>query len=212
MVICELCGNSFDYKGLWAHKRKKHACISQSQLTNLYKKLKQLTDIPIQAMNDQDQTKVDVLITNIQKTVDFENDDIDTIHSFGKENFSIVTNHFEEIEKANKESFAKFIELVYCNSDLEENRTIRVTSTQGIYCKIYKNTKWHLATFDKVMIKLAIRFVHYMKSSQNEKFRDYLSFIQTMITKKEQNDVKKFKKYTKNVILPIFYNISKNEL
>jgi hypothetical protein len=211
MPKCNLCGTDFDYKGLWAHKRKKQSCISQKQITLLYKNLHKLMKCTLTSEIPTETKKVTKIIETIKDTIESvgEPNNIDR-HSFGYENTDIVTKNFDRLVKANKESFFMFVSLVYCNPELPKNKTIRVTSLQGKYCKIYKDGEWIIEGYDKVMRKLAKVFMEIMNTSKDEKFEDYMTSI-CNVTLKREKECKKFSKYTRATILPILYNISKKE-
>jgi len=203
---CALCGFDFDAKGMWAHKRKKQSCVSQKKVMYIYEQLHNL-------INKYD-NNIDIT-TNIENIKDAVDDvEINPVYlnlrKFGHENQKPIDDSQSDIELSGKNSFLKYIKLLYCNPNYVENQTIKITSMQGIYCRTYRDGRWVLECYDKIMLQLVKHFFDMFKSSDNEKLEEYLVFIYRVV-KQEEKDVRAFLRYTKKHILPEIYNISKRD-
>ena len=166
---------------------------------------------PISTGSEADKPVVDWLVLSIKNMID----DVGVynhpseLREFGKEQIDISTEYEENIySKANKDSFALFVNLVYCNPDLPNNQTIRITSLHGKYCKIYKNNSWVIEDYEKVMRRIAKVFFECFKTIDDEKFSEYLIFIYN-VTLNRTKERKLFIRHTKQTVLPAIYNLTK---
>jgi hypothetical protein len=205
MQPCRLCGTEFDARGLWAHMRKKQSCVSQKKVIYLYKQIELFLD------SEEKKIDSDVFRNNIKDLVDHVEhaEPHNVIHNYGSEVINMTPELYTRIEKTNVESFKLFIKLFFCNPELPENQTLKMTSQQGTYCRTYKDGQWLLVCYRTVMIKLAKIFLDIFKGSEDDKMEDYMMFIHNVI-RKDAAATKKFIAYTKKNVLPELYNCTKN--
>lgn len=203
MPTCLLCGVEFDTKGMWAHKRKKQACLSQKKALYMVKQLKQLMD------NHEKNEDIERNIKNIQGILKKPNNDIkEDVNDFGQEDMTIFEEKKNDIIKSKMYMFTNYVREIFCNPNVPRNQNIKVTSMSGIYCKVYRDGKWHLKCFDKIMYMLAKRFYDEYQDCEDKNVVDYSMFLYQVL-RYDEKATRKFNTYTKKYILPEFYNITK---
>jgi len=131
------------------------------------------------------------------------------LNQFGKENIEDLKDFRRRIELSCENGFDLYVKEIYCNMKFPENRTIKITSMSGIFCKIFKNNDWSLECFDKIIFKLLKNYYNFMKETEDDEFMEYFLTVFQIIVKKDKNEIKKFKTYSKRNILPMLYNATK---
>lgn len=206
---CILCKKQFICKNsLKLHLNKKQSCVSQKTIIKLYKNLHKLLSFDLDTESNKQLQK---LLHDIKKIISIVklNPIYNTLHNYNNEDTSIIEQNFTNLENANEDSFLLFVKLLYCNPDYPQNRTIKVTSMQGLFCRIYLNEKWIIECYETVMHNITTKFCDIMKKSDSDVFSDYLLFIYEVNKKKCKKSTKIFNTYTKKKILPLLYNQTK---
>jgi len=212
MHSCLLCKQEFaEKRGLNEHYNKKQSCISQKRILDLYKSLHKLVGYNIDYKNHEHKEEIDLIFETIQSTI--SNVELSPMYSkmleFGKENTTLVKESFEKFEQLKENSFQMYVKELYCNPKSPENKVIRVTSMQGIFCQVFEEDEWIVECYENVMIKIMKNFWELMKVSENDHFQDYLMFIFEVAIKRNTLPTRKFITYCKRNILPLLYNETK---
>jgi len=216
MEICLLCKQQFaEKRGLKEHYHKKQACVPQKRVLELYKSLHKLIQYKKELGYSEHQNKdeIDVIFNTIESTISGVelNPIYSKLNDFGKETHKNINEVFSKVERAGDNAFKVYIRNMYCDRKSPENRTIKVTSMSGIYCKVFQDDEWELECYEEVMLRIAKGFWDMMGVSENDDIQDYLEFIYEVVKKKDSKAIKKYISYCKKSILPFFYNETKRD-
>lgn len=208
MSICLLCKKDFENeKKLKKHERKKNSCVSQETILDLYKNLHKLIEFKLN-------TETDNIIDNIKNTINVVkfNPDYKKLNEYGKE--SIIMIDLTKIEQLKSDSLEYFIRNVYCNAKYPENRTVKIQSKYGNYCKVFKNDKWMDVSYPKTMLEIINFFYNTIRevinSSNDEDFIEYAQLLNSVV-KKDEKSIRKIMIYCNKFIRPLLYNETKND-
>lgn len=214
MNVCLLCKQEFTEKrGLKEHYHKKQSCVPQRKIIELYKSIHKLLDFNLDYSNRKDKKQIQEVVDDIKVAV--SNVELSPTYSnmmeYEKENMEHVKEAIPRFERVRDNAFRLYVKTLYCNSDSPENRVIKVTSMNGIFCKVFRNDNWELECYEDVMIELARNFWELMKESEDEGFQDHLLYIYQVAKKRDPRESRTFITYCKRYILPMLYNSTKND-
>lgn len=216
MEVCLLCKQQFvEKRGLKEHYNKKQSCVPQKKVLELYRSLHKLIQYKkeIDYSEHKDKNEINCIFDTIESTISGVelNPIYSKLNEFGKEDHKNIKDVFRKIERAGENAFKIYVKSMYCDRKNPENRTIKVTSMSGVYCKVFHDDEWGLECFEEVMLRIAKGFWDMMSVSENDEIQDYLLFIYEVVKKKDSKAIKKYISYCKKFILPFFYNETKRD-
>jgi hypothetical protein len=214
MEVCLLCKQIFTEKrGLKDHYHKKQSCISQKRILDLYKSLHKLVECKIDYSTNENKDKLDLVFEDIKSAISGVqlNPIYSKLQEFGKENNVNIKENLLMIERSGDNALQVYVKTMYCDRKNPENRVIKVTSMNGIFCRVFRDDEWVLECYEKVMIRIAKDFWDLMIESENEQIQDYLLFIYQVVKKRNPQAIRRYITYSKRYILPLLYNETKRD-